>query len=250
MPSRGVLQANSDDPTSPEFGLHAPKGWAELPIPYKIDTNMTVTQLQALRAAITTWETAVGRRLFDFGGKHSGVTGDSFPDLFSSLRDGLNGHYNDANWKKTGKTEVILATTIWNNPGNTYYSIDAADIRYNSEVYYISDALQDKPVDQREIVDMQSLATHELGHLLGLAHVEEDHDPSSIMNPSIFIGQGIATRSLSLGDIQRIQKIYGCQGSSCDVVATARYIMQTRNEVESDTVDEDNGSSNTGEPSH
>jgi hypothetical protein len=83
-------------------------------------------------------------------------------------------------------------------------------------------------MDDRELVDMQSLATHELGHLLGLAHVDEKYDSSSIMNPSIFIGEGMAMRSLSVGDIQRIQKIYGCQGSSCNAEATARSIMQSR----------------------
>jgi hypothetical protein len=225
---QGTQLANSFDPDSPEFGLHAPKGWRNLPIRYKTDTNMPALQFSALKSAIQTWELAVGRTLFSFDGKHTGKTGDSFPDLYSSLRDGLNGQYNDGIWSKTGKSRMVLATTIWNNPGNAYETIDAADIRYNSEVYFISDALTEKPMDDRELVDMQSLATHELGHLLGLAHVDEKYDSSSIMNPSIFIGEGMAMRSLSVGDIQRIQKIYGCQGSSCNAEATARSIMQSR----------------------
>lgn len=224
----GVQLANSFDPESPEFGLHAPKGWRNLPIRYKTDPTMPILQFEALSAAITTWEVATGKKLFHYDGKHAGRTGDSFPDLYSSLRDGLNGQYNDANWGKTGKSRMVLATTIWNNPGNAYQTIDAADIRYNSEVYFITDALTQKTIDDREVVDMQSLATHELGHLLGLAHVDEKYDGSSIMNPSIFIGEGMAMRSLSIGDIRRIQKIYGCSGRSCDVEATARSIMQSR----------------------
>lgn len=224
----GVQLANSFDPESPEFGLHAPKGWRNLPIRYKTDPTMPILQFEALSAAIKTWEVAIGKKLFHYDGKHAGRTGDSFPDLYSSLRDGLNGQYNDANWGKTGKSRMVLATTIWNNPGNAYQTIDAADIRYNSEVYFITDALTQKTIDDREVVDMQSLATHELGHLLGLAHVDEKYDGSSIMNPSIFIGEGMAMRSLSIGDIRRIQKIYGCSGSSCDAEATARSIMQSR----------------------
>jgi hypothetical protein len=221
-----VQAANSADPSSPEFGLHAPAGWTSLPIVYKSDPGMTKVQLTALQAAMRTWEIATGKTLFKYGGVHTNITGDSFPDLFSSLRDQVNGEYLDNNWKKTGKKSEVLATTIWNNPNNGYQAIDAADIRYNTENYYIANALKESPIDKREIVDMQSLATHELGHFLGLAHISESYDSTSIMNPSILIGTGLATRSLSVGDIERIQKIYGCLGSACNAEATARTILQ------------------------
>ncbi len=223
----GTQLANSEDPNSVEFGLHAPGGWKGLPIPFRSDPTMSEQQLNLLLAAMKTWETAVGKKLFRYDGKHMAVTGDSFPDLYSSLKDGVNGNYFDKNWGKTGKRSVVLATTIWNNPNNYYQTIDAADIRYNHELYFMSDALKQGPIDQREIVDMQSLATHELGHWLGLAHIPEDYDSSSIMNPSIMIGEGLANRSLSIGDIQRIQKIYGCTGSACDANSTARLILQS-----------------------
>ena len=218
--------ANSDDPSSPEFGLHAPRGWTQLPIPYKTDPNMSEQQLGSLQAAIKTWETATGKTLFRYDGPHASITGDSFPDLYSSLVDRVNGNYFDAHWKKTGKKDVVLATTIWNNSGNSYLSIESADIRYNQELYFIADALRTGPIDDREIVDMQSLATHELGHWLGLAHMSEEFDSLSIMNPSIMIGEGLSNRSLSVGDVQRIQKIYGCVGTACDADQTARLIMQ------------------------
>lgn len=246
-PKSGVEAANSDDPSSPEFGLHAPSGWLNLPIRYKSDPNMAKAQLVALQAAMRTWETAVGKSLFQYEGVHTGVTGDYFPDLYSSLTDRINGHYYDGHWKKTGKANNILATTIWNNPGNAYQSIDAGDIRYNSEIYFISDALKDRPIDQREIVDMQSLATHEIGHLLGLAHIQETYDSSSIMNPSILIGEGLASRSISVGDIKRIQKIYGCENTSCDAEQTARAILQSSAKYDLSRVPNQNS---TTEPGH
>jgi hypothetical protein len=81
----------------------------------------------------------------------------------------------------------------------------------------IGDSLTSKADAKREVVDMQTLALHELGHLLGLAHIDAQVDSQSIMNPSVFIGEGLANRRLSKGDLERIQKIYGCAGDSCNI---------------------------------
>jgi len=110
-----------------------------------------------------------------------------------------------------------LATTIWDNDPNDPDKILTADIRFNSDFYNIGDSLSGKNPSEKEMVDMQTLALHELGHLLGLAHIDSSIDPQSIMNPSVFIGEGLANRRLSKGDIERIQKIYGCIGESCAV---------------------------------
>ena len=40
------------------------------------------------------------------------------------------------------------------------------------------------------------------------------------MNPAIYIGAGLTNRRLSVDDIDRIQKIYGCESDSCDLDAT------------------------------
>lgn len=223
-PAQGVQTANMTDPNSPEFGLHAPQGWQNLPIAYTVEKNYTDEQLKGLQAAISTWETAVGKKLFTYKGKTS-ESGSKFPDLFTSLSDNLNSMYDDDNWKKNQKSDQVLATTIWGNLDDNYKIITTADIHYNTQIYFIANALTNKPKDNREIVDMQSLATHEVGHLLGLAHVDESADRYSIMNPSLYIGQGMATRSLTADDIRRIQKIYGCAGSACDVTATAQAIQ-------------------------
>lgn len=215
--------ANSSDPSSPEFGLHAPNGWTQIPIVYSVEPGFSDAQLKGLQAAMKTWETAVGKTLFTLKTSQN-PAGSTFPDLFTSLRDGFDGHYVDTNWKKNNKSNLVLATTIWDNRDGDYRYISASDIHYNSEIYFIADALTMKPEDDREIVDMQSLALHELGHLLGLAHVDADIDSSSIMNPSLYIGVGLATRSLSVDDVKRIQKIYGCEGSACDADATAQQI--------------------------
>jgi hypothetical protein len=221
-------QADFTNPDSPEFGLHAPQGWVKLPIVYTIENDINAQQLKALQEAIATWEMAVGKKLFTFETSVKNKPGSSFPDLASALDDRLNGHYDRPSWAKTGKKTEVLATTVWLNNDADYRVIDKADIHYNTEYYFITDAMTGQTMDEREIVDMQSLALHELGHLLGLAHVSDKIDSSSIMNPSMYIGQGLATRYLSEGDVERIRKVYGCVGSNCsDNAATARQIMLT-----------------------
>ncbi|MBC7660187.1 MAG: matrixin family metalloprotease [Chitinophagaceae bacterium] len=207
------------DKTSNLYGIHAPQGWNnKLPIPFRFDPNLDENQKIQLMAAMKRWEWAVGKTLFSYDGLHKGVTGDSFKDLYSSLSDNVNGNYLDANWEKTQKPEYVLATTIWSN-GVDYSTITKADLRFNEEYYVIGDSLEVKAKGKKEVVDMQSLALHELGHFLGLAHVEEDVDSLSIMNPTLFIGEGLTTRKFAKSDIERIQTIYGCHGDACNIDA-------------------------------
>lgn len=239
--TEGTTDAEMNDPKSPSFGLHAPDGWTKLPIHFRTGYTLTAEQRKLLQAAMGTWETAVGKKLFVYDGPHANVTGDSFKDLYSSLDDKINGHYLDDDWAKTGKPSVVLATTIWDNDPADVKRIITADIRFNAHYYLLGDSFTTHAVDEREVVDMQTLALHELGHLLGLAHMSPVQDSQSIMTPSLYIGEGLANRRLSKGDLERIHKIYGCSGEACDVDKTLARIdkldLDQRREqrVESDT---------------
>lgn len=207
---------SSTDKSSNLYGIHAPQGWVKLPIPFRFDPKLNENQKVQLMAAMKRWEWATGKQLFSFDGNHKGVSGDTFKDLYSSLNDNVNGNYLDENWGKTAKPDYVLATTIWTN-GVDYSTITKADLRFNDQFYVIGDAFEVKADGEKEVVDMQSLALHELGHLLGLGHVDEDVDATSIMNPTLFIGENLSTRKLAKSDIDRIQQIYGCEGDACDV---------------------------------
>ena len=217
-PSAEVKAANPgmEDPESTLYGIHAPSGFENLPITIKLGEDMNEEQRIHFLAAIRVWEWAIGQNLFEYHGTHSGVSGDTFEDLFSSLDDNINGHYLDNNWGKTDKPNRVLATTIWTTTAD-YSQVAKSDIRFNHERFVIADSLIHSGTHSRDIVDMQSVALHELGHLLGLAHIDAEVDSHSIMNPSLFIGEGLTSRRLSKGDIERIQLIYGCQGVACDI---------------------------------
>lgn len=205
-------------PGTSTFGIHAANGWTKLPIDFKIGAHLSKAQYDQLVTAMKTWETATGKKLFNFSGRQN-IDGDSFKDLYSSLPDRINGNYLDNDWAKTAKPDEVLATTIWDNASGAASKIETADIRFNTQHYLIGDSLQLRAKEKQEVVDMESLALHELGHFLGLSHMDSKHDALSIMNPQLFIGEGLTSRRLSKGDIERVQKIYGCGGKACDIDA-------------------------------
>ncbi|WCJ35745.1 matrix metalloproteinase [Euphorbia peplus] len=55
-------------------------------------------------------------------------------------------------------------------------------------------------------VDLESVAVHEIGHLLGLNHSK---DPNAIM--FAYFNYGVTKRDLATDDIQRIRALYGLQ---------------------------------------
>lgn len=205
-----------NDPTSSKYGIHSPYGWQSLPIPFRFGELLDEQQKLHLLAAIKVWEWAVGKQLFAYQGTHNDVSADTFEDLYSSLDDDVNGNYMERNWAKTGKPDFVIATTVWHNSGATG-EIEHSDIHFNEDFYVIGDSLLLSSEDDRQVVDMQSLALHELGHLLGLAHIDEEVDDLSVMNPTLFIGEGLTYRLLSKSDIERIQTVYGCEGEACDI---------------------------------
>lgn len=209
----------SADPESKQFGIHSAGGWTSIPIKYRFGKNLNKFQRDGINAAIKSWETVVGKKLFVTEGIDS-RDGDDFKGLQDSLPDFINGDYLDMNWVKTGKPNQVLATTIWQNSTQNGSKIDTADIRFNGQNYMISDSLVAVSNDEKAVVDMESLALHELGHLLGLVHVDSSIDSASIMNPRLYIGEGLTTRVLSKGDIERIQRIYSCAGDACDIDKT------------------------------
>lgn len=215
------------NPSSQYYGLHAADGWQILPIPFKTGFTLNADQKMGLKECIDIWETAVGKKLFKYLGPDN-KDGDSFSDLYSSLTDTTNGHYLDQDWDKTGKSNMVLATTIWDTSSQNRDQILTADIRFNTQHYIIGDAFTIIPDsdENREVVDMTTLCLHELGHMLGLTHVDKKYDHLSIMNPTIYIGEGLANRNLSCGDVKRIQQVYGCAGEACDQKATCEKFEQ------------------------
>ena len=194
-------------------GVSNAKGWtnAKLPIHIKQSTQITAAQKTEIAAAMKTWETAVGKTLFVIDGTDD-KKGSDFSSLNASLDDTSNGQYFDDQWDAhTGKPTSVLGTTVFRtDPDNV---ILQADIRFNVEHFDFGDAddtalATQARTDDKTVADIQTVATHELGHLLGLAHIEEADDANSIMHPAVSVGPQQKKRTLSDGDVKRIKAIY------------------------------------------
>lgn len=206
------------------YGIHTLDGWGEqLPIPFQFSHELSPDLQSSIINAMGTWEQAVGKKLFALINQPHFKSGDDFPNLYSSLQDHINGHYKNRSWTNTEKSNDVIATTIWDSSYDprdaSKIVISTADIRFNFEHYNIGDSFTLLENDSRSVVDMESLALHEIGHLLGLAHIPESDDSLSIMNPALLIGEGLATRKISRLDIENIQRIYGCEGAACNIDA-------------------------------
>ena len=207
-------------------GIHSSDGWrGSLPLRVYVSqeildsTRQEITTasneevsaqaiLDQIQSAMRTWEEALNMSygsLFKIAG-FTALKGSNFPTLYDPLQQSINGLYYDFAWTRdTQKSEFILATTIWTPKSSNRNAIDRMNVRYNSQFYAFGDSTAHKSKTRKMMVDLWSLSLHELGHGLGLSHVDE---VDSVMQPSMHIGENATMRELSANDVERIRSIY------------------------------------------
>jgi hypothetical protein len=170
------------------FGIH--RYWSDLPVKYYIDPDGTAdiagtSEFDAIRAAFATWEDLRFSGI-DFTDMGTGINVASF------TKDG----YNILLWITRNDQTWVSMTYGWPDPSDPLHTIET-DIEFNDRYAFCIGA-------QANCYDVQSIATHEIGHWLTL----EDLDSSAQTMYGIASTNSIAMRSLKWGDENGAHYVY------------------------------------------
>jgi len=163
---------------------------SQFPLKVFVPTSQSEERFIALQNAAAKWSDALGYQVFDIqrGGENT-----QYENKMDSIRDPLKQVTSQSKWFSDDPTEPLAITTYYyvNN------RIRTADVHYNEQHYTFSTS------DTEIFYDYETIAIHELGHFLGLAHSE---DTESVMYR--FIGFGRIKRELAPSDVDAIRAKY------------------------------------------
>lgn len=201
---------NSAPATSGVHGLDVSAGWGSR-IDLFTESRLGDDPVEATIGAIESWNDAVGYEILSYAGSLTHVRGN---ELFASLNDGLTVIYGESAWKSTtGKSSQTLATTVWEQDSGSG-AIVRGDIILNTESYEFLDVIDfiySGSKDTRNwlaVADAQTVIVHEIGHLIGLGHVDELIDVDSVMHARTQVGPDNHLREPSLGDQNLARLLY------------------------------------------
>lgn len=167
----------------------------------------------ALRAAFTTWND-VGCSYFVT--RYAGTTDQD--EVGYSRSFGANGNHNIVtirdDWGGRSNQIVALTSVSYGVESGTIFD---ADIEFNEE--HFNFAVLDGPSALDPRMDIQNVATHEVGHFIGLDHSTADQYVGSsshrqaTMFAQTFAGE-VARRTLDDDDIQGACEIYPAESQS------------------------------------
>ncbi len=176
--------------------------WTDTPITYYINANGAPqipngSEFLAVHAAFDAWENVPSAAVdFDFGGT---------TPLRSVGRDGLN-VITFADDSGLLGSQTLAATFSFINHSNGV--LEESDIAFNPNHDFSTSGEEDK-------FDIQSVVTHEVGHMLGLDH---SGVVSSVMGPFAAVTQ-VFQRVLQYDDIAGVSEIYP-QASNSETVGS------------------------------
>lgn len=166
--------------------------WLKLPIQYTINpengSKNTATIKAAITSADTEWDEVTNASLF------------SSPVENVTFWSGYNG-INSISFEYYGSSGIIAVTSTWYRQGKIKEAVES-DILFNT--YYPWGDGAKNP----EVMDLQNIATHEIGHTLGLSDIYSTSCQNVTMYGYSDYGE-IYKRTLESSDIAGLRKIYG-----------------------------------------
>lgn len=169
--------------------------WGTLPVNYIINPTITTQELNqdfitsAILTSAETWDGATSKELFN----------NSYT-IDTAVQYGVQDYKNAIDFGNYSRSDVIAVTSVWYTRMGK--KIVEFDIRFNTDFVW-GDAMINSSV-----MDLQNIATHELGHAVGLNDIYSGS--CSYVTMYGYSGEGdIEKRSLEQPDITGLRTIYG-----------------------------------------
>jgi len=147
--------------------------------------------LAEIQLSFETWDDETRKELF----------------IFNSLTNssGLNlDAQNTISWRRIAPRNIIAVTRLWYDAAG---QIVEFDIAFNAFLKWGIDPDDEGPISLSKMYDIQNIATHEVGHVVGLADLYEDQYRELTMYGYGKTGE-IIKISLEEGDIAGAQYLY------------------------------------------
>jgi hypothetical protein len=180
-------------PTCYKFLTPTKVRWQTLPVNYVINpTNPQGLGSTFITSAVSTsaetWDANTSKELMD------GYTIDD------TVTYGVQDYKNTISFGNYSTEGVIAVTTVWYNPATR--AIVEFDIMFDTDWTWGNATVDNKTMD------LQNIATHELGHAIGLADVYDSACSEVTMYGYSDYGE-TKKRTLEIPDITGLQTLYG-----------------------------------------
>jgi hypothetical protein len=201
---------------------HLYKVWSpsQIPVPYTIsevgEDSLPNPGPDAEEAVVEGYAAWLAAECSTFEAQYDGLTADNTPNILNELNhvsfDDPGGDLG-ATVKAVTNT-IASAAIVFNQDGNTYFKYRDTDIIFNDGFDWATDAQIDSG-DCFNEHSIQSTATHEIGHLMGLGHSCEEGEACtelSKLEATMFWSAGACNTQRSQineDDIDGITAIYG-----------------------------------------
>ena len=150
--------------------------WGYFPVQLHLDSNLPEIFFNAFDQATKEWNKELGFEAFTL------AIGKNTSNNITLLTPN--------EWATSGGTLDQQARTLYKYVGNKFIS---TDIVFNGRLKFSLDSLYDS-------VHLPTLVKHELGHVLGFAHIEEGLMQTILPNS--------ITRDVATSEIQKIMRLY------------------------------------------
>ncbi|NIP40032.1 MAG: matrixin family metalloprotease [Candidatus Aenigmarchaeota archaeon] len=168
--------------------------WKELPVEYVVHPDLEATVPGAISAGAVTWDAHTSANLFGGYSKDKDATwDDETPDGRNEMVFG--------DYPQSG---VIAVTIIW----GYFYGPPGRREIVEFDILFDTDFTWGDANFTSSVMDLENIATHEIGHGLGLGDLYNSACSEETMYGYSEYGE-IKKRTLESGDITGIQELYG-----------------------------------------